>query len=517
MLFLTVSAEEFALFIQTLLWVFLPLAVISISIATYIHYRRKRKAGKGEEGFSYPENDAYAVMPASKQGVDSENPEEGYKGVLWMRNKYEQDLARMQQKNDQIQHDFDRLEKKYLEALARGSRNPGSLTDEAKTYQLQKAVKEYELKIARLEQAVEFLKDQKQESNGDEHMQIHQPVQAAVTVDESGIRDLENKVQSLTEELDLKNREADSRKVEMDELAARFRSMEDALKNRELQYARESNPGITQKQEEERRLLEAKLSEKENALKELEEENEFLQQQLHAAALPVHNSNNATLHEEKIMHLEDEKKAFRERIIELESIQDMLAEKEQLITLLQQQLAQRVKSFHQLEHRTREDISSKEQQEAVLSGQVNELRDHLQSREEMNDQLKSRVEEIQHENKLHQEAIVSKTGYIQHLENSLEEIKDQYQEAKSLADQKHGMMMNIQSQLDAEKGRAKHLESKLDFSSQLLMKIYRELAKSLEKGNTESDGIQNSLEESKISAWIESPINENHFEASEAD
>ena len=84
MLFLIVSAEEFTLFIQTLLWVFLPLAVVSISIATYVHYRRKKKSAAEADAFTYPDRDAQPVMPASKSISVNEDIEEGYQGVRWI-------------------------------------------------------------------------------------------------------------------------------------------------------------------------------------------------------------------------------------------------------------------------------------------------------------------------------------------------------------------------------------------------------------------------------------------------
>ena len=78
---LIVTLYEFGQFLQILLWISLPMAVVAILITTYLHYRKKRAevlvpAAVDEEeraGESWPE--------------DSNHP---YQGYLWMKDKYEE-------------------------------------------------------------------------------------------------------------------------------------------------------------------------------------------------------------------------------------------------------------------------------------------------------------------------------------------------------------------------------------------------------------------------------------------
>ncbi len=43
-MYLTISLYEFGQFLRIVLWIFIPVATISMLVTTYLHYRRKRSA-----------------------------------------------------------------------------------------------------------------------------------------------------------------------------------------------------------------------------------------------------------------------------------------------------------------------------------------------------------------------------------------------------------------------------------------------------------------------------------------
>jgi len=79
---LFVNLYEFGQFLQILLWIFLPMAVIAILITTYLHYRKRRMAGLMAATTIDEEERAAESWPE-----DSNQP---YQGYLWMKDKYEE-------------------------------------------------------------------------------------------------------------------------------------------------------------------------------------------------------------------------------------------------------------------------------------------------------------------------------------------------------------------------------------------------------------------------------------------
>jgi len=108
---LLISLYEFGQFLRILLWISVPLVVISMLVTTWLHYRRKRQVPE-ELLFSLPgmEGAGNLAMPAILESaaeisgngqepmgepaagpvLDPEQKENIYKGILWMKEKYEQ-------------------------------------------------------------------------------------------------------------------------------------------------------------------------------------------------------------------------------------------------------------------------------------------------------------------------------------------------------------------------------------------------------------------------------------------
>ena len=207
---------------------------------------------------------------------------------------------------------------------------------------------------------------------------------------------------------------------------------------------------------------------------------------------------------------QEEKANLKSRFLEQESMLDVMQEKNLQIGFLQNQLEQRIKSYHQLEYQSIEDLNRARDLQALSAGledQAKSLTEELQQRNEELVEFRGKLSIAQQEQKEIQESIYSKNSQIEQLESRLNLA---LQEQKGLQEtfytktshidllegrlneltQQNGQMLlelngsrettdQLNVKLFAETHRAKELEQKLETSSQLLVKIYKELAKSL--------------------------------------
>ncbi len=333
---LTVTLYEFRQFLQILMWIAIPLTIITITITVIMHYWRKKR--KTEAAVLFPDTNSFVLPKADELPAEDEPV---YQGVLWLRNKYQQDIALADGKIEQLKEEYGKLEKKYLE-LADKDHEGGVIPGETSDQEMQKKLQEYEYKIEQLERAV-----------ADKDQQLVATVQ--------------------------------------------------------------------------------------------------------------------------------EKESLKGGIIGQAALQDMLDEKTTHINFLQNQLDQRIKIFHEVEYRGRED-----------SNRVKELQE--------------RIEAMTNENQRQQEDIYSKTSYIENLENDRHVMQIQHAETEHLLNEK----------LRQEIQKTKELDAKLAISHRLLQKIHQEIDLSFERQMDipGQERIQPGEKEDKpkISAWIESPSEAEEFE-----
>lgn len=129
-----ISGYELGQFLRILMWIFVPVAILSMLVTTWLHYRRKRREtgeaflsieglnpGDGEEEIFVP------VRVAGKSGgrgkevpeeEDQEYRDTVYKGILWMKEKYEQYRDISDQRYHRLKEELGRAEKKYDDLLA---------------------------------------------------------------------------------------------------------------------------------------------------------------------------------------------------------------------------------------------------------------------------------------------------------------------------------------------------------------------------------------------------------------
>lgn len=172
-----ISGYELGQFLRIILWIFVPVAIVSMLVTTWLHYRRRRRdsddvllslegLGGGEmDGFGGDEESAFALplrvlgKPAGKLGSSAEDDdaynETVYKSILWMKEKYEQYRDMSDLRYERLKEELVRSEKKYDDLLASivevkvGDRREKLLSGVAHAQVEERAVREVEESAAR--------------------------------------------------------------------------------------------------------------------------------------------------------------------------------------------------------------------------------------------------------------------------------------------------------------------------------------------------------------------------------
>ncbi len=142
-MYLIINGYEFGQWLRILLWIGMPLTVFLTLVTTWLNYRRSHGAGRlllSMEGMD--NGGAFSLEPEDLNGdgrVDTERSvkdgEEDYKenlyrGILWMKEKYEQYRDLADERHERLKDQLTRMETKYEDLLARvRSVNPGLLED----------------------------------------------------------------------------------------------------------------------------------------------------------------------------------------------------------------------------------------------------------------------------------------------------------------------------------------------------------------------------------------------------
>jgi hypothetical protein len=372
---LTVTLYEFRQFLQILMWIAIPLTIVTLTITVVVHYWRKKR--KKEDDFLQPSPDINSmVLPRLGEMPDEGDP--AYQGMLWLRSKYQQDIELADQKQEALKTAYAELEKKHLDLLSKIENNSTvTIASAEKENDFQKKLEEYESTIA-------------------------------------GLQELLNQQQVRQQEM--VNRETTIQTQTHDTLKTSLQQVADY---------------------------------------------DMLKQQLDWA--------------------EQEKQSLKKNIHDQDVLRDAVEEKTRHIGFLQNQLEERIKLFHEVEYRSREEAN-----------QVKVLQD--------------RIEGIIKENQQHQENVDAKSNHIEKLEKEIHAMQQQSVSAQSAFGEK----------LEQEIQKANNLNAKLAFSRRLLQKIQQEIGTSFEKQmilyTDDTIPHPHKDDQPKISAWIESPSEEAEFE-----
>lgn len=168
---LLVSLYEFKLFLEIVLWIAIPGTIVAIVITTILHYRRKKRLALEPE----PEFAGHASLLMSSGEIGqlpdwlaSSNPDNTN-----LLKKYEREVRRYKEDYNNLEQDFRALEEKYGDLLNKAYHNDQSGNEAID--KLHQEVKGYKLKIAQLQQAIEYKEQNTDTENipGQDPMELH--------------------------------------------------------------------------------------------------------------------------------------------------------------------------------------------------------------------------------------------------------------------------------------------------------------------------------------------------------
>src|SRR5579872_4901766 len=141
----TITLFELGQFLRIVLWIALPMVMLSLLVTVYIHYSRKT-IRKGDRDRSQPasgegSSEPFLEMPFGQEPFQEPflatpeklSPETArdlevvgetvYQGLLWMKNKYEQDREQSTAKYMHLKEEHGQLKEKYQELETRHAYN----------------------------------------------------------------------------------------------------------------------------------------------------------------------------------------------------------------------------------------------------------------------------------------------------------------------------------------------------------------------------------------------------------
>ncbi len=152
---LTIDPYDLGQYLRIVLWICLPLIIISLLVTTWLHYRRRvldpgglrlsveglengieseRMSNLPDDSLSYRERDPDGLGERDPDSLEVRDPadhgrwgEESvsewkgkdniYQGILWMQEKYEQYRVQADQRYELLKEEFNRSERRYKDLL----------------------------------------------------------------------------------------------------------------------------------------------------------------------------------------------------------------------------------------------------------------------------------------------------------------------------------------------------------------------------------------------------------------
>lgn len=487
MCLLLASLEDFKFILQIVLWIAIPAILIATGIVYFLHYKKQKKETAIRLKRLESRN-SDLVQSAIHNEEMHPLPDLGYEGEQIIK-KYRKEIKNTSEKYDLLKREFGRLEERYMELMA--NRNSERLligNNDAGTNSQQ--VAEYESKIAQLQQALE----------------------SSSNTSASNI-DWESIVKEKEEQLYLKETELNELEQELKHYADQSQKL-----SRELATIRnESDNGIAQDADEFQRMLQQQLSETERTYKkeitglllQIEKANNEIQhlktsqQELLGSTKKLTGASSNPEESEptgnlnlQLRRLEDEKTSLRNQLTEEKYLQDLLQEKNAHINFLQAQLEQRLKNYRQLEQQHIVESETIKTMNEVAKKQENELAQLKETLKEKDKEIiekQGMLESANFKYEVQQKKIHAGLAEIENLKNLEKDIRQNNAVMEATLINNNKTIGGLNKQLFEQNEKIEDLEKKLDVSSQLLIKIYKELARSF--GTT----IINNIGQEKIS------------------
>ncbi len=479
MLLLNITSFEFVQFLKIVMWVCVPMMILSMLIVTYWHYRNKRKTALSESQTDASEIPGELYLSKILTEKKDEPLFRNYKHIL---NKPERSLA--------INSELNKGSHFYS-----STPNGSKVMENTSNINLHEQVKKYELKIAQLNQAIEFMEVN---SNNPEANKL---------VREKGleIQRLQSVIEQLQKELYLLDQQNSSKANEVQKLEHKVKELQESAKlattdarDVHLNYHQEIENKEKEFFDEKDRLTE-QLRSLHEVQKKLEDENKQLLekvQQNRFSDAPTADHRVEEL-QAQLARAQEELQSNRSNSPDVNYLQDLLREKSLHIDFLQNQLDHRIRSFHQVEQQVYDLQHSINLHKEELKQRIEKEKDfHLsiQQKEENLQQLQMQfgqhVEEREQLLKSHSET----QNRLNEWEQSALEWNRQRELLQQEVEQHKNLLDELHPQLEKTLEQVRFLEDTIERKQSLLSNLHQQLKLAIEADEANKK-IQEAIEE----------------------
>ncbi len=476
MIFLAATFLEFLQFIKIVLWISIPLFLLSTGITVFWHYYKKRKETLTDL-LGLSSEMSLSLEPAAV-------PSEGnHVGGFLFRQQYQQQLQYGREQYALLEKNFRQVKNNYAALLA-GSDGDGSSpgSDEPASNAIQKQLKQYELKIVQLQQALDYL--QSNAANEENLEKAH----ALIAEKEQEIKRLQLITEQLNKEIGLLNQQNDSRSQELQKMDQQLREYQETARQATAD-ARELKLSVQQQNEdrdknhfEENKRLNEQLMQLHESFRKLGEENNHLQVKLQESRLeqgmPGENEKRVGELQNALIKSEQEILEWKNKLADAGSMHEIVEEKKSQIDFLQNQLEQRIRSNHQTEQRNQENLGQLIQlrEEVTAYQQAFDLHQEESNRLQQElSRLYGQIEEGTAENRQLKQDLLSKEDSVVNLEAEITKAFKRINDFEEENYRNKSMAFDLEIQLANAQKHIALLENKLADRQALLNRLHQEL------------------------------------------
>lgn len=466
---LNISFEELKDFFTIVLWISIPIVLIASAVAVYLHYRKKKN--NADFGLAY--SGSGDMHMSAMEGVSRQEYYDKEEMAMLIK-KYEQDIEYHLETHQQLKHEFNDLEEKYMQILTKiGSGKKSDIVgvDDADL------VKELKARITTQENTI-------------------QELESALLVNEmddiSAAKETEWKKLLEEQETLLANKQTviEQRENELNQSFSQLHLLKEhigILENERLELSKQVDlvdkhapkqlAAMEKKWEEERTDLFTRIELSNSKLETIQKENELLKQQAnkipaHPVELEEYKIKYDQLHQQ-FTKVNQENEESKGKMANQQYMEDIVQEKKLQIEFLQNQLDQRIKSFREMEKHS-QLVSEKL---LLLDESAKKYEQELQS---VNSLLQAREQEYAHLRETTEKTIGSKITHIELLEREMNNLQQQNNALNLSLEENNKLNSSISKQVNQQTQRIGELETKLEASSLMFAKIYKELSRSFE-------------------------------------
>lgn len=464
---LNISFEELKDFFKIILWISVPAVLIASTIAVFLHYRKRKKEGDFGLAYATPEDRHTNLMIGMSKQDQFEKTE-----LTQLLRKYELDLQYHTETHEQLRQEFNELEETYMQLLAKNSSEQPVVSDADNELvsRLQSQLNERDVTIQQLEEMLSASSTNEADLEKEkEWKKLLEEQESLLANKQLAIEQRENELNHTLSQLHLLKGHVEILESEKQQLNKQLESVD---KHAPLQLA-----AMEKKWQEEKAELSTKLQLTNSKLETIQKENEWLNEQAKKInTIPVETEESKLKYDQLhqlFVSIEKENQEMKSRLSDQQYMEDIVQEKKLQIEFLQNQLDQRIKTFREMEKQYETDSARLK----LLDETAKKYEDELQI---VSSILRNKEQEFAHLRDTSEKTIGSKITHIELLEREMGNMQQQNNLLSASLEETNKNNSVVSKQLNQQTQRISELESKLEVSSQLFIKIYKELSRSFE-------------------------------------